>query len=37
MRLRDRTKFATYKRHGEREELGFVAAAPGMGFDVAKP
>jgi hypothetical protein len=37
MRLRDRTKFATYKRRGKWAELVFITAAQGSGFNVAKP
>ncbi len=37
MRLRDRTKFATYKRRGEWAELVFITIAQGLGFNVAKP
>lgn len=37
MRLRDRTKFATYKRRGEWAELVFITVAQGLGFNVAKP
>ena len=36
MRLRDRTKFATYKRRGEGAELVFITIAQGLGFNVAK-
>ena len=36
MRLRDRTKFATYKRRGEWAELVFITVAQGLGFNVAK-
>jgi hypothetical protein len=36
MRLRDRTKFATYKRRGEWAELVFITIAQGLGFNVAK-
>jgi hypothetical protein len=37
MRLRDRTKFATYKRRGEWAELVFITIVRGLGFNVAKP
>jgi hypothetical protein len=36
MKLRDRTKFATYKRRGEWAELVFITVAQGLGFNVAK-
>jgi PD-(D/E)XK nuclease superfamily protein len=36
MRLRDRTKFASYKRRGEWAELVFITVAQGLGFNVAK-
>ncbi len=36
MRLRDRTRFATYKRRGEWAELVFITAAQGLGFNVGK-
>ncbi|MFZ0774634.1 MAG: group I intron-associated PD-(D/E)XK endonuclease [Candidatus Sulfotelmatobacter sp.] len=36
MRLRDRTKFATYKRRGEWAELVFITVAQGLGFNVGK-
>jgi hypothetical protein len=37
MRLRDRAKFANYKRRGEWVELLFMTVAARMGFNVAKP
>jgi len=37
MKLRDRTKFETYKRRGEWAELLFMTVAQGLGFNVAKP
>src|ERR1700689_651913 len=37
MRLRDRVKFATYKRRGEWAELVFITIVQGLGFNVAKP
>jgi hypothetical protein len=36
MRLRDRTRFANYKRRGEWAELVFITVAQGLGFNVAK-
>jgi hypothetical protein len=36
MRLRDRVKFATYKRRGEWAELAFITIAQGLGFNVGK-
>lgn len=36
MRLRDRIKFANYKRRGEWAELVFITVASGLGFNVAK-
>jgi hypothetical protein len=36
MRLRDRVKFATYKRRGEWAELVFITIAQGLGFNVGK-